>query len=250
MIWPRRRVLQPLDRLEHGVLDDTTPLASLLRHVLVIGGQASSQPLQIWALNELKGYGGLPETTVPDYRRIRAPIQADSHSPFWQRQGETISALHLPDFTRGKITEDIGIYFGVGQLENMVSRTPHGQPVRLSLHGAAELRTLMSATEKYRSRGIVIDDLYWAVSPVALHDIVDQIRTRLTQFVAELRSTMPSGVDRPTPEQVHRAVQSINISTGDNSPVTLTAPMAYAEAGGTAGVTAAAEPGRWWRRRH
>ncbi|MGN5392506.1 AbiTii domain-containing protein [Streptomyces sp. JL7001] len=187
MTWSfRRRELQPLDRLEQGVLDDSTPLASLLRHALIIGGHASSEPLQTWALNELRGYGGSPESTIPDYRRIKASIQADSHSPFWQRQGETISAVHLPDFTRGKITEDIAIPYGVGELESLVSRTPHGKPVCLSLHGAAELRAVMSASEKYRRERIVIDALYWAVSPVVLHGIVDQVRTRLAQFVSAL----------------------------------------------------------------
>ncbi|MFE2129147.1 AbiTii domain-containing protein [Streptomyces amritsarensis] len=245
--WPFRRELQPLDRLERGVLDDSTSLAGLLRHALIIAGHASSEPLQTWALNELKGYANHPETAFPDYRRIRVPIQADFLSALQRFPGETISAVHLPDFTRGKISEDIAIYFGVGQLESLISRTPEGAPVRISLPGAAELQVLMSAEESYRSRGIVIGDLYWAVSPIALQDIVDQVRTRLTQFVAELRSTMPTGAHRPTPDQVHRAVQHINITTGDNSPVTLAAPMAYAESGSTAtAATGTTVRSRWW----
>ncbi|MET8326319.1 hypothetical protein [Streptomyces sp. NPDC005181] len=247
MNWFTRRDLQPLDRLEQGVLDASAPLAGLLRHALIIGGHASSQPLQTWALRELQGYGNLPETDFPDYRRIRAPIRADSHTAFRQYLAETISALHLPDFTHGKITENITVPFGVGQLENLISQTAPGEPVRLSLPGAAELRTLMAAMDQYHSRGLVIDELYWAVSPVVLQDIVDQVRTRLTQFVAELRSTMPTGVRQPTPEQVHRAVQNINITAGDNSPVTVTAPMAYAESGSTArAATGTTERRRWW----
>lgn len=246
-MWMFRRERQPLDQLEQGVLDDSIPLAGLLRHALVIGGHASSQALQKWALNELKGYEGQPESAVPDYRRIKAPIQADSSSPFWQRRGETISVLQLPAFTHGRISEDIGIYFGVGQLENMIARATHGVATRLSLHGAAEIRALMAASEPYRSRNIIIDALYWAVSPLVLQDIVDQLRTRLTQFVAELRSTMPSGEHRPTQEQVHRAFQSINITTGDNSPVTLAAPMAYAESGSAAtAASGTSQQGRWW----
>ncbi|QOV33247.1 hypothetical protein IM697_23690 [Streptomyces ferrugineus] len=238
---------QPLEQLEQGVLDDTAPLAGLLRLALVIGGHAASQPLKQWALNELEGYGGKPATSVPDYRRPRAPIQADSHSLAWQRHGETISALHLPEITRGKINEEVIITFGIGQLQSLIDRTPPGQAVHLSLPGAAELRTLMSAMDRYRGRAIVIDDLYWAVSHSVLHDILDQVRTRLTQFVAELRSTMPAGVGKPTPEQVHRAVQNINITTGDNSPVTLTAPLAHADNGAAASAEMGA-PRRWWQR--
>ncbi|WP_331726668.1 hypothetical protein OG592_44310 (plasmid) [Streptomyces avidinii] len=248
MIWAfRQRGLQPLDRLEQGVLDDSTPLAGLLRTALVIGGHASSEPLRTWARSELLGYGGLPESAVPDYRRIKAPMKADSHTAFKAFLGQTISAVHLPEVARGKITEDIGIYFGVAQLEHLVAETPPGSPVRLQLHGAAELMALMSALPKYRQSGIVIDELYWAVSPFALQDIVDQVRTRLTEFVAELRATMPAGTHHPTPEQVQRAVQHIIINTGDHSPVTLTAPIAYAESGSTATATAGTtEPRRRW----
>lgn len=200
-----------------------------------------------WALNELEGYGGKPAATVPDYRRPHAPIQADSHSLTWQRHGKTISALHLPEITRGEINEEVAITFGVGQLQNLIDHTPPGQAIHLSLPGAAELRTLMSAMDRYRIRAIVIDDLYWAVSPSVLHDILDQVRTRLTQFVAELRSTMSDGAGTPTPDQVHRAVQNINITTGDHSPVTLSAPFAHAD-NGAAASAATGVPRRWWQR--
>ncbi|WP_030729421.1 hypothetical protein [Streptomyces sp. NRRL S-237] len=250
MIWPfRRRELQPLDRLEQGVLDNATPLADLLRTALVMGGHASSEPLRTWARSELLGYGGLPESAVPDYRRIKAPMKADTHTAFNRYQGQTISALHLPKVARGKITEDIDIYFGVAQLEHLVAETPPGSPVRVQLHGAAELMALMSASDKFRRSGTVIDALYWAVSPFVLQDIVDQVRTRLTEFVAALRATMPAGSRGPTPEQVARVVQHIIINTGDHSPVTLTAPMAYAESGSTAAATVGTTVlRRWWPR--
>ncbi|MEV5783762.1 hypothetical protein [Streptomyces sp. NPDC052287] len=240
---------QPLDQLEKGVLDDTAPLAGLLRHALIIGGHASSQPLRQWALGELNGYAR-SDAEVPDYRHVPAPIQADSVSPAWQRKGERISVLHLPEPARDVIKEEVPIPWGVGYLENLIARTPPDQHVKIDLPGGAELRVLMSA--KYRERGISIEALYWSISVSALHDIVDQVRTRLTQFVAELRSTMPAGSHTPTPEQVFRAVQSVNITTGNNSPVTLTAPVAYAETGATAATTvttATAATNHWWRRR-
>ncbi|MFF8696707.1 hypothetical protein ACF08W_31280 [Streptomyces sp. NPDC015144] len=241
-----RRGHQPLDQLEKGVLDDTAPLAGLLRHALIIGGHASSHPLRQWALSELNGYART-DAEIPDYRRVPAPIQADSISPAWQRKGERISVLHLPETARDVIKEEVPIPWGVGYLENLISRTPTGEHLKIDLPGGAELRVLMSA--KYRERGISIEALYWSVSVSALHDIVDQVRTRLTQFVAELRSAMPAGSHAPTPEQVHHAVQSINIITGDHSPVTLTAPVAYAETGATAAVTATPPASPWWRRR-
>lgn len=85
-----------------------------------------------------------------------------------------------------------------------------------------------------RDRGMVVDVVYWAVHPSSLQDVLDQVRNRLVQFVAELRSTMPSDADNPTAEQVKKVVQHVWVHTGNNSPVTVTAPFANAEQGGSA----------------
>lgn|GEM_PF-6239004 len=42
MTEPARQERQPLEQLEQGVLNDSTPLAGLLRLALVIGGHAAS----------------------------------------------------------------------------------------------------------------------------------------------------------------------------------------------------------------
>ncbi|MFD3537758.1 hypothetical protein [Streptomyces sp. NPDC058661] len=241
MIWPRRRGLQYLDRLERGVLDSATPLADLLRLVLVMGGHASAEPLKEWALRELQGYVDVPDE-VPAYRRVFAPIQANTRTAFNQLHGETISTLHLPEPARGNITEKTTIYLGVAQVESLIAQTPHGTTVPINIPGSAELRTLMSASEKFRNRSMVVDALYWAVTPYALQNIVDQVRTRLTQFVAEMRTTLSTGDRQPTPEQVRQVVQHIWVTAGDHSPVTVTAPVAYAAGGSTADVVLGSGP--------
>ncbi|MGW2770034.1 AbiTii domain-containing protein [Streptomyces sp. NPDC001275] len=61
-----------LDRLEGDVLDESRPLAPILRQVITLGGHAHSEPLRAWALRELQGYEGT-DVPIPDYRRISAP---------------------------------------------------------------------------------------------------------------------------------------------------------------------------------
>jgi hypothetical protein len=104
-------------------------------------------------------------------------------------------------------------------------------------------------TYERQQQGFHIEAVYWAVDVSAFHDILDQVRTRLAQFVAELRAAMPAGEHEPTPAQVRRAVQSINITVGDNSPVNLTAPVAYAEQDSTATASSPTpEEKSWWKR--
>jgi len=236
----------PLDRLEDGVLDDSVPLATLLRQVVVIGGRASSQALQTWALQELQGYPDA-EAELPGYRKIHALLQADSRSIAWEHTGETISFLDLPQIARENLSEEVPITFSIGRLEAMIAAANPGDAVRLAPPRAAEVAKLM--TYERRNHGIVVMRVYWTLHLSSLQDILDQVRTRLAQFVAELRSAMPAGEHEPTSEQVHRAVQNINITTGDNSPVTLAAPLAYAEQDAFANASSNIQKHRpWWRR--
>lgn len=224
-----------LDRLEAGLLDEATSLKTLLRTVQLIGGHASSSTLQKWTRLELEGYYN-SEDELPSYRMVPAQIQLDARTAAWRMTQNSISVLELPKVTQDVITEQAPIATGIGQVETMVSDAQPGEAIKLALPGAAEITRMMSYER--RGRGMVIDAVYWAVHPSALQDVLDQVRNRLVQFVAELRSTMPATADNPTAEQVERVVQNIWVVAGNNSPVTLTAPLAYAEqdASASAGV--------------
>jgi hypothetical protein len=87
---------------------------------------------------------------------------------------------------------------------------------------------------QFREQPVSIFDLYWAVHPSAMEGVLDHVRTRLVQLVGELRAAMPHGQQDPTSDQVAQALQNINIVTGDNSFVTVTAPVAVAHRRGSA----------------
>jgi hypothetical protein len=214
----------PLDRLEQDILDESISTQKLLRLFIVIGGRAFSDPLRKWAMNELQGYDG-PSEEIPGYRTVGAPIQADSRSPIGRTVGETISALDLPEVARGEITQELPIRFSIAKVQSLLEGALPADPIKLSLPGSAELCRLMSYERDQRARGVIVESLYWAVHTSSLQDILEQVRNRLLEFSAELRSNMTPGSENPTVEQVQTAVQSIIISVGDNSPVNLTAPI-------------------------
>jgi hypothetical protein len=216
-----------LDLLEQGVLDESAPLKTLLRQVIVIGGHAASEPLRTWALRELQGYTD-PTVELPDYRLLPALIQADGRSVAWTVKQQILSVLDLPEVARGVVKEEMPMAYGVGKIEAVISSTDPTEPVKFSPPGAPELARMMSYER--RQQGVLVESVYWSVHVSALQDVLDQVRTRLAQFVAELRATMPAGAAEPTPEQVRQVVQQIiTINAGNHSPVTVHAPVAYAE---------------------
>ncbi|MFC9673780.1 hypothetical protein [Streptomyces sp. NPDC056949] len=84
-----------LDRLEDDVLNESRPLAPILRQVIALGGHAHSEPLRTWALRELQGYEST-DVPIPDYRRVSAPLVMD---------GLTGMDAHLPEGCSAQVGE-------------------------------------------------------------------------------------------------------------------------------------------------
>ncbi|MFC1410744.1 hypothetical protein ACEZCY_16525 [Streptacidiphilus sp. N1-12] len=232
-----------LDRLEDDVLDESRPLAPILRQVIALGGHANSAPLRAWALRELQGYEGT-EGPIPDYRKITVPLVMDGFDGRFQFTEQPVSMFDLPDFAREELGNELRLGQGAGQIESLLAGPPD-ETVRMSPPMAAELAQFMNQNSSRR-----VLRLYWTVHRSALEGVLDQIRTRLVQLVGELRAAMPQGQQEPTQSQVAQALQNISIVTGDNSPVTVTAPIAVAQGGGHAhaGVATPNRQGSRWTR--
>jgi hypothetical protein len=220
--------LSGFDRLEHDVLDESVSLASLLRQVLILGGRASSEPLRTWAQQELKGYDP-PAATLPEYRMILAALKVDIVSGAAFHRGREISASDLPESVRGNIANDVPISWSVAEIQATVE-SASGAHIRLGIPNMSDLARLMTMHQRelQRSPYVEVTSVYWSASTSALEGILDQVRTRLTEFIAEIRASMPGDAEEPTPEQIREAVSVINITAGDNSPVRVTSPVAIA----------------------
>ncbi|MEV0485710.1 hypothetical protein AB0I69_34545 [Streptomyces sp. NPDC050508] len=244
-----------LEQLERAVLDDTASLATALRQCLMLAGYAHHAELRAWALKELEGYTTTDE--LPPYRKVPAALEVvvDLNLPGQIIQGNTrrISTHQLPQPARDRgIGESAPIRQGVRELEAVVA---HGdRVVRLSPPGSAEY-VLQMTQEQHRlgNEAADITSLHWDVSVASIEGVLDHIRTRLTQFVAEVRAAMPPGQQNPDPNQIDSAAQqALNITGGDNSTFHIVAPNAKADGGSTANANvnepAPTIPQPWWHR--
>ncbi|WP_327067891.1 AbiTii domain-containing protein [Kitasatospora sp. NBC_01302] len=237
--------ISPLTRLERDVVDDSVSLASLLRQVMVIGGRASSAELRHWAKQELEGYADT-DVAIPSYRRLPATIQMDWSSGPRRWTGVPISTVELPEQLRGRITEEVPLPFSVAEIQATVDNREPGRPVKLTYTGMVGAARIMTSQQQERGNLFAeVHSVYWAVAPASLQGVLDRIRTRLTEFVAELRAAMPEGEDEPTAEQVSQVFQYFFVATGNDSPVNIAAPLAQAvgaEARAEANMTPAPAP--------
>jgi hypothetical protein len=192
-----------LSEIEAAVLDEDVPITVALRKCLVLGGRANSEALRDWASKELNGYSHADE--LPEYRVLRCALVVDGFAGALHLTAKRISPLHLPEKAREHISEKVQIFDGISKVQDMAdqAKAKDGH-VNLSPQGGAELAVIMS---RERTTGLSrVEDVYWQVSSVELHGIVDRVRTICTALVAELRGSQRNNQADPKPKEVQQAV--------------------------------------------
>lgn len=229
-----------LDQIERDALDEKASLASALRKCVSLGGKSRSDELRDWATRELKGYPGLDD--LPEYRKIAASLRLDGFSGNYKITGEELPPMALPDFAQEHISNELPLTQGVGELENLAQQPE----IRLAPPGASDLAMYMNTQGNTHTYGH-INSIYWQVSPSAINGVLDQIRTSLTQLVAEIRAGMPANEAIPSAEEANQAVHVI--VTGKRSRVRVTSAQASGE-GATADARAdeSADDSTFWTR--
>lgn len=212
-----KRTDRLLQDIEGGALGSRVPIGDLLRKAIALGGRAGSTELRDWAARELKGYG--PNDELPEYRKIVAPLHLDAMNMRWIMKGQQISPTELPDSARDKINNDLNLRMGIAEIEKLARKTrPDDDVVKLQPPLAAELVHYMNANHMANGH---IERLYWAVAPVALEGVVEQVRTALTVMVAEIHAHLPEGAGTPPAEVATNAIHFA--ATGKRNKINFTA---------------------------
>jgi hypothetical protein len=229
-----------IDEIESDALDDNVPVTTALRKCVSLGGRSASEALRDWATRELKGY--TPEDELPAYRVVPAPLMVDAVNGNVQITGQQYPASALPEAAREHITEQVNLYDGAGGIAALLKQPQ----IKLQPPGGSLVVRLMNAENNDPFQHVV--SLYWSVSHAAIEGVLDQIRTALTQLVAELRANMSPGQELPTPEAANQAINVV--VTGRRSKVNVAA--AQASGTGTSAVTTTHSPkpeeSRFWTR--
>jgi hypothetical protein len=229
-----------LAQIEHDVLNGA-PLADTLRKCVMLGGHAGSAAMTDWANQELTGYDSAE--SLPDYRRINAPLQIDGTAGNMHYKGQTISALQLPEFARETMAGPTPMMAGVGEIEALVrdSHRKESGVVRLTPGMGSDLVAYMNSISDNPFQHI--ERLYWAVNVAALEGLLDRIRTSLTGLIAELRMTLPGHDGVPTAAAADQAVAVIVHGKRNRVVVTTDSPHSAT----SIGSPDVADSPVWWR---
>lgn len=232
-----------IEQIEHDALDTDVPIATALRKCIALGGKSGSEELRDWATRELKGYG--PDEEVPPYRTVAAPLLLDGIAGNYKVSRQRLAPSALPDFAQEYIKEEVQLSEGVGAIEALLEQPQ----INLSPVMASDLARFMNADSDNPYQHI--ESIYWGVAHATVSGLLDQVRTSLTQLVAELRASMSGDEAVPSKEAANAAVHLV--ISGKRHQVQVTTTQATGP-GSTATATAAASPepeesGFWTRGR-
>lgn len=186
-----------LRSIRNVILDESEPLAGLLRKCLLLGAETGSTSLREWARRELNGYDDTDE--VPDYRKVHGPpISMDSISGNTWAKGQIISRINLPQETWEYVPEELAFRQPVEELEELAAT----KSLQLSSPGLSYAQSLWN---KQLGPFQSIHGLSYVMTGSTVAGILGQIRTQLVDVIADLTADSPL-TELPGKEKVDAAV--------------------------------------------
>lgn len=179
------------------MLDESEPLAGLLRKCLLLGAETGSVSLRDWARKELSGYGD--EDEVPEYRSLSGvPISMNSTSGTTWVTGQTISRFQLPQEAWEYVPETMSFRQPVEELEQLAGQ----KSLSFSSPGLSMAQTIWNGQlGPFQS----INGLSYTMTGSAVAGMLGQIRTQLVDVIADLTADTPMS-ELPSKGQVDAAV--------------------------------------------
>src|SRR5690606_36109191 len=111
-----------LQSLRELLLDESQPLAGLLRKCLLLGAETGSESLRQWARFELNGYD--EGADLPSYRKLPTPpLSVNSLSGNTWAQGIKYTRLQLPADAQKFVPEQFLLHQPIEELERFATES-------------------------------------------------------------------------------------------------------------------------------
>lgn len=183
--------------LRNTMLQESEPLAGLLRKCLLLGAETGSVSLRDWARRELNGYGS--EDEVPEYRKLHGvPISMNYVAGYTVVTGQIIDRFNLPANALEFVPEFMVLRQPVETLERQMLQSS----LAFQSPGLSYAQALMNdESDEFQQ----ITGLSYVMAGSALTGVVGQVRTKLVDLVADLTADTPPTA-LPDKKQVDEAV--------------------------------------------
>ncbi|MBY3536151.1 hypothetical protein HFN68_25020 [Rhizobium laguerreae] len=171
-----------LAEIQNDAVNDTTPVSTLLRKVMVLASNLDSDVLEDWVKLEMNGYP--PEAEVPEYRRIKMNFKVSGANMAYK-----ITAMPIATALVAKATgiDDIHIFRCRQAIGTIVPVENATSPMTVSMHNYSHRLSHTVIEESYD-----IHSFWGEFSASHLLGIIDAVRNRVLEFVLALKKKYPN----------------------------------------------------------
>jgi hypothetical protein len=195
-----------LHEIQEAALDSKVDISDLLRKCLVLAIRLENKDFQKWVDQELDGYADGAD--LPEYRVLKANSYGHFTNGYCQLQNYIIPSRTIPEEIREVATT---VYLGnaISALDYMVKHAKEGS---LQFAWPGDIIAFIS-NKVYVDYSCIAAYNHISVSSIAA--IIDTVRTRVLEFVLEIKKEAPNAGDALTgpqpiaPERVRQIFYTI-----------------------------------------
>ncbi|WP_421580667.1 hypothetical protein [Shinella sp. M31] len=167
-----------LTEIQNDALSDTTPVATLLRKVLVLASNIDSDLLEDWVRHELHGYPA--DVEVPKYRTMGIAFKASGATIAAQYNNMPIAQLVVERAAKNKEVSTFKCRQAIGTI----------LPDQLGDSGTCRLNfdNYLPLIEREMNEGVSLFSFWGEISAALVVGIVDAVRSRVLDFVLALKN--------------------------------------------------------------
>jgi len=215
-----------LAEIQNDALSDATPVATLLRKVLVLASNLDSGLLEGWVRHELNGYPR--DVDVPAYRQLPMTFRVMASNGLVKLNGHAVPSVIL-----GKILDrsDVETY-RCRQAIGTISPDSIDPKTNVSVN-FANWGPLLPG--RYLDDSFEVHALWGEIPSTSLLGVLDAVRTRTLDFALNLKKGLPDADDVnstiPSTPDVGRVVNQIFNTTIHNGNVGVLGNANYSEIG-------------------
>lgn len=172
-----------LTEIQNDALSDSTPVATLLRKVMVLAANLDSEVLEDWVKHELHGYGG--DVDVPNYRSFIMNFKINGQDRRWK-----MTAQAVPQILVNQIVKDDNFHVfecrqPIGTINLDEIKVSEG---RFSINLDNYILLLQG---KLYDPSVSLTRFWGEISASQVLGIIDAVRSRVLDFVLKLKRTYP-----------------------------------------------------------
>ena len=171
-----------LDEIRSDLVNESANLANTLRKAKILASSIRLPEFREWVDSELSGYSDMEK--VPNYRCLRPNNLGNFFGPGHSSlRNVPLPTYNLPDSIKD-FAENQVFYEGVGQLEAMAAQASESY----QLTWPPEI-VIVARDAIQMSGGMVLTEAYQPISPQSISGILDQVKTKLLDFVLGLQES-------------------------------------------------------------